>query len=51
MKNPAIIDQISELINKKPFHALVNGLDLVIVKFDDYISYLFFTEDVYTEAL
>jgi len=41
MKKPVIIAQISELINKKPVHALVNGLDLVIVKFDEDISVLY----------
>jgi glutamate synthase domain-containing protein 2/nitrite reductase/ring-hydroxylating ferredoxin subunit len=41
MKKPVIIAQISELQNKEPEHALVNGLDLVIVKFDDDISVLY----------
>jgi glutamate synthase domain-containing protein 2/nitrite reductase/ring-hydroxylating ferredoxin subunit len=41
MKKPTIIAQISELINKQPVHALVNGLDLVIVKFDEDISVLY----------
>ena len=41
MKKPVIIAQISELINKKPVHALVNGLDLVIVRFDEDISVLY----------
>ncbi len=41
MKNPILIAKISQLENKKPKHALVNGLDLVIVKFDDDISVLY----------
>lgn len=41
MKKPLVIAKISELINKQPTHALVNGLDLVIVKFDDDISVLY----------
>nr|WP_321235779.1 glutamate synthase-related protein [uncultured Psychroserpens sp.] len=41
MKKPIIIAQVSELKNKQPEHALVNGLDLVIVKFDDDISVLY----------
>ena len=41
MKKPVVIAQINELINKQPVHALVNGLDLVIVKFDDDISVLY----------
>jgi len=31
----------STLENKKPAHALVNGLDLVIVKFGDEVSVLY----------
>lgn len=41
MKKPISIAKISQLENKKPEHALVNGLDLVIVKFDDDISVLY----------
>ena len=41
MKNPVAIAKISELKNKKPVHALVNGLDLVIVKFDEEVSVLY----------
>ena len=41
MKNPISIIKVSALENKKPTHALVNGLDLVIVKFDDDISVLY----------
>ncbi|MFC4635073.1 glutamate synthase-related protein [Dokdonia ponticola] len=41
MKNPILIAKVSHLENKKPAHALVNGLDLVIVKFDDDISVLY----------
>lgn len=41
MKNPILIAKVSQLENKKPVHALVNGLDLVIVKFDDNISVLY----------
>ncbi len=41
MKQPIAIAQISDLENKKPVHALVNGLDLVIVKFDSDISVLY----------
>ncbi len=41
MKKPISIAKISQLKNKEPEHALVNGLDLVIVKFDDDISVLY----------
>ncbi|WP_405205240.1 glutamate synthase-related protein [Aquimarina sp. LLG6339-5] len=41
MKKPVAIAQISNLENKQPTHALVNGLDLVIVKFDTEISVLY----------
>ena len=41
MKKPVVIAQVSTLENKQPEHALVNGLDLVIVKFDDDISVLY----------
>jgi len=41
MKKPFIIAQISKLKNKQPKHALVNGLDLVVVKFDEDISVLY----------
>ncbi|WP_290701475.1 Rieske 2Fe-2S domain-containing protein, partial [Lacinutrix sp.] len=41
MKKPIVIAQVSKLENKEPEHALVNGLDLVIVKFDDDISVLY----------
>ncbi|TSE06640.1 MULTISPECIES: glutamate synthase-related protein [Aquimarina] len=41
MKKPVAIAQLSNLENKKPAHALVNGLDLVIVKFDKEISVLY----------
>ncbi|WP_027395335.1 glutamate synthase-related protein [Aquimarina latercula] len=41
MKKPVAIAQISNLENKQPTHALVNGLDLVIVKFDEEISVLY----------
>lgn len=41
MKKPVLIAQINELENKQPVHALVNGLDLVIVKFDEDISVLY----------
>lgn len=41
MKRPVVIAQISGLIDKQPVHALVNGLDLVIVKFDEDISVLY----------
>ncbi len=41
MKNPIAITKVSELENKKPVHALVNGLDLVVVKFDEDISVLY----------
>jgi glutamate synthase domain-containing protein 2/nitrite reductase/ring-hydroxylating ferredoxin subunit len=41
MKKPVVIAQVSKLENKQPEHALVNGLDLVIVKFDDDISVLY----------
>jgi glutamate synthase domain-containing protein 2/nitrite reductase/ring-hydroxylating ferredoxin subunit len=41
MKKPVVIAKVSALKNKQPEHALVNGLDLVIVKFDDDISVLY----------
>ena len=41
MKKPAKIAKVSDLKNKEPKHALVNGLDLVIVKFDADISVLY----------
>lgn len=41
MKQPTKVFKISKLLNKEPEHALVNGLDLVIVKFDDDISVLY----------
>ena len=41
MKKPFIIAQVSKLKNKQPKHALVNGLDLVVVKFDEDISVLY----------
>ncbi len=41
MKQPILITQLSNLENKEPAHALVNGLDLVIVKYDDEISVLY----------
>lgn len=41
MKKTLSIAKVSELIDKKPTHALVNGLDLVIVKFDSEVSVLY----------
>ncbi len=41
MRKPIKIAKVSELENKKPFHALVNGLDLVVIKFDKDISVLY----------
>lgn len=41
MKKPIQVFKVSELKNKEPEHALVNGLDLVIVKFDNDISVLY----------
>ena len=41
MKKPIEIALLKDLENKKPVHALVNDLDLVIVKFDDDISVLY----------
>ncbi len=41
MKKPIAIAKLSELDNKQPVHALVNGLDLVIVKFDEEVSVLY----------
>ena len=41
MKKPVVIAQISNLKNKQPEHALVNGLDLVVIKFDEDISVLY----------
>lgn len=41
MKKPLLIAQVSTLENKKPSHALANGLDLVIVKFDEDVSVLY----------
>ncbi|WP_106793287.1 glutamate synthase-related protein [Aquimarina sp. Aq78] len=41
MKQPVLIAQLSDLENKEPAHALVNGLDLVIIKYDNDISVLY----------
>jgi len=41
MKNRTAIAKLSELENKQPAHALVNEVDLVIVKFDETISVLY----------
>ncbi len=41
MKTPVVIAKVSDLENKEPAHALVNGLDLVVVKFDNDISVLY----------
>lgn len=41
MKKPISIASIANLENKKPAHALVNGLDLVIIKYDDEFSVLY----------
>ncbi len=41
MKKPISIAKVSQLVNKEPEHALVNELDVVIVKFDDDISVLY----------
>jgi glutamate synthase domain-containing protein 2 len=41
MINPVLIAQINNLENKRPMHALVNGLDLVIVKDNKDISVLY----------
>lgn len=41
MIKPVLIAQINNLENKKPMHALVNGLDLVIVKDNKDISVLY----------
>ncbi|WP_405250862.1 glutamate synthase-related protein [Dokdonia sp. Asnod3-C12] len=41
MKQPVAIIQVDSLKNKEPEHALVNGLDLVVVKFDEEISVLY----------
>jgi len=41
MKKPVEIAKLNTLENKKPAHALVNGLDLVIVKYDAEISVLY----------
>jgi len=41
MKQPIKLIQINTLEDRKPTHAIVNGLDLVIVKYDDDISVLY----------
>ncbi|GAA4275854.1 glutamate synthase-related protein [Aquimarina mytili] len=41
MKQPIKIAKIADLENKKPTHALVNNLDLVIVKYGEEISVLY----------
>ncbi|WP_075342518.1 glutamate synthase-related protein [Tenacibaculum agarivorans] len=41
MKKPIALVKVSDLKNKIPTHAIVNGLDLVVVKFDDSISVLY----------
>ncbi|MES9874911.1 MAG: glutamate synthase-related protein [Candidatus Sedimenticola sp. 6PFRAG7] len=41
MQQPVRIATFSELIDRQPVHAEVNGLDLVITRFDDEISVLY----------
>ncbi len=41
MKNPIAIKTISKLNDRIPEHALVKGLDLVVVKYDEEISVLY----------
>ncbi len=41
MEQPIKLTQVSALENRKPTHAMVNGLDLVIVKYDTDISVLY----------
>jgi methylamine---glutamate N-methyltransferase subunit C len=41
MNNPVIICKFSELSDRVPFHVLVMGLDLVVVKYDESISVLY----------
>ncbi|MEL6917831.1 MAG: glutamate synthase-related protein [Bacteroidota bacterium] len=41
MKNPVLIAQFSKLEDRKPIHALVNDLDLVIIKFNTEVSVLY----------
>jgi glutamate synthase domain-containing protein 2 len=41
MKNSHSVAQISALKDREPTHALVNGLDLVILKFDNDVSVLY----------
>jgi len=41
MKKPVVIAQVSKLETKTPTHAMVNGLDLVIVKYENDISVLY----------
>ncbi|MEM7085634.1 MAG: glutamate synthase-related protein [Bacteroidota bacterium] len=41
MKKPLLIAQLSTLEDKKPSHALANGLDLVIVKYGADVSVLY----------
>ncbi|MDG2247208.1 MAG: hypothetical protein P8L71_12715 [Flavobacteriales bacterium] len=41
MKTPHLLFKLNDLENKKPAHALVNGLDLVVTKFDEDVSVLY----------
>lgn len=41
MKKPISIVNVQSLQNKQPAHALVNGLDLVVILFDDDLSVLY----------
>lgn len=41
MKNPIAIKNQSELNDRTPEHALVKGLDLVIIRYDDEVSVLY----------
>ena len=41
MKTPHLLFKLADLENKKPAHALVNGLDLVVTKFDEDVSVLY----------
>ncbi len=41
MKKPIPVIDFKSLENKKPAHALVNGLDLVVIKYDTQVSVLY----------
>ena len=41
MKNPIPVTSFSTLKDREPEHALINGLDLVVIRYDDTVSVLY----------